>query len=456
MPTFPVVNPATEEVLAEVPEHGPQEVLHAVEWVRQGRADWAALEPEARAGYLVDLAKAMRSKASELAETVSREMGKPLAEARGEVEKCASQAVILAREGPRWLADEVIALEHGEARVAAQPRGVAGVITPWNFPLWQPLRSLMPALLAGNTCVLKPAPQGSLAAMALRRCFEEAQLPRDVLRVVTGGAPTGEALVRSPVDTVAFTGSQAAGRIVARLAGEGLKKAVLELGGSDPFLVLADADLELAVSLAVEGRFRNAGQICISAKRFFVEEPVADEFLERFTRAAGALRVGDPFEPGTKMGPLVSREQRERLHRQVEASVARGARVRSGGKALPGKGWFYAPTVLDEVSPDMPVMREETFGPVAPVVAVRDWAEAVRLANATEFGLGAEVVTRDPEKAARVASRLQAGLVAVNGMVHSDVRVPFGGVKQSGVGRELGRHGLLEFCDLKAVLRPGP
>ncbi|HEV8360918.1 MAG TPA: aldehyde dehydrogenase family protein, partial [Candidatus Thermoplasmatota archaeon] len=366
--------------------------------------------------------------------------------------KGASQALVLAREGPAWLADEAILLEQGHARVRCAPRGVAAAITPWNFPLWQPLRSLMPALLAGNTCALKPAPQGTLTALLLRRCFEEAQLPRGVLRVLTGGAATGEALVRAPLDAIAFTGSRAAGQRVAAAAAEGLKHAVLELGGSDPFLVLADADLDLAVRLAMEGRFRNAGQICISAKRFFVEEPLFDAFADRITAAAQALVVGDPAEPATQMGPLVSAAQRDLLHAQVQASVAQGARVRCGGAALPRKGWFYAPTVLDGVTDAMPVMTEETFGPVAPLVAVRDASEAVQRANATPFGLGASVVAGDVERARRIAAQLEAGTVAINGLVHTDARVPFGGVKGSGVGRELGRDGLRAWTDLRVVV----
>jgi succinate-semialdehyde dehydrogenase/glutarate-semialdehyde dehydrogenase len=310
----------------------------------------------------------------------------------------------------------------------------------------------MPALVAGNTCVLKPASQGSLTALALRRAFEEAQLPRGVLRVVLGGAATGEALVKAPVDLVAFTGSQAAGKQVAAACAAALRPCVLELGGSDPLLVLADADLDLAVRLAIDGRFRNAGQICTSIKRILVEQPVAAEFRDRFVRAAQALRVGDPLDAATQMGPLVSEPQRARLHAQVEASVAAGARALMGGKLPQGKGWFYPATVLDHVTPSMPVLQEETFGPVAPLVAAADLQDAVRQANATEFGLGATVVTRDPAKAERAAAGLQAGIVAVNRLVTSDVRVPFGGVKGSGLGRELGREGLRAFCATKSVL----
>lgn len=451
MARFPVIDPSTEQVLGEFPEAGEAEVADAVSALRVGQADWAALGAEARAGYLVDLAKVLRARRDDIAATMSREMGKPLTEALAEVDKGAAQALLLASQGPGWLADETVALETRTAVVRAVPRGVVAAITPWNFPLWQALRSLMPALLAGNTCALKPAPQGTMTALALRRAFEEAQLPRGVLRVLTGGAATGEALVRAPVDVVVFTGSQSAGKRVAAVAAEGLKTCVLEMGGSDPFVVLADADLDLAVRLATEGRFRNAGQICISAKRFFVEQPIAAAFRDRFAKAAAKLRVGDALDPATQMGPLVTQQQRERLQAQVGASIAAGARVLTGGRALERKGWFFAPTVLDHVTPDMPVMREETFGPVAPLMAVRDAAEAVRLANAGDFGLGATVVggARAPE----VAAQLQAGLVGVNGLVTSDVRFPFGGVKGSGLGRELGRDGVRALCDLRVLLK---
>lgn len=454
MAQFSVVNPATEQVLACLSETPPEDVREAVAQARAAQRDWARLPVEARAGLLRDFAGVVESRRRELAETISREIGKPVSQALQEVDKCAWACKLLAKEAPAWLATETVPLEGGkEARVIPEPAGVVGVISPWNFPLWQPIRSLAPALLAGNSVVFKPAEESALTAMAFRRCFEEAQLPRGALKLVLGGAVPGEALVTGGIDVLAFTGSAAAGKRVAQLAAPGFTRTVLELGGSDPFLVLEDADMRLAVKEAVDGRFRNAGQICICAKRFFVHSSRHEEFVRGLVAGAESLRLGDPLDPGTQLGPLVTAAQRENLHRQVRESARAGARVVTGGAPLPRKGFYYPATVLEAVRPEMPVMREETFGPVGPVMPFETVEEAIRLANATDFGLGANVFTRDPRLALDIAARLEAGVVAINSVVHSDPRLPFGGVKQSGIGRELGKHGMLEFCRLKTVTR---
>jgi len=447
-----VLNPATEEVLAVLRSASPEEAREAVQHARAAQPAWAALGAEERAGFVEAFADALAGRRHEAAETVTREMGKPITEALAEVDKGVSSARMLAQHAPAWLAEERVDLGAGKVGVArAEPAGVVGVITPWNFPVWQVLRSALPAMLAGNAVVAKPAEEAPLSPLLLRRCFEEAGLPRGALRMLVGGPEAGAALVEAPVDVVAFTGSVAGGRSVAQAAAPAFKRVVLEMGGSDPFLVLGDAELRAAVRMAVQGRFANAGQICINSKRFFVHESLFEEFVAGFVEGAEALRVGDPLEPTTEMGPLVRVDQREALHRQVRASAAAGARVKTGGQPLERKGFYYAPTVMDLVQPAMPVMCEETFGPVGPVMPFRDLEQAIALANASDFGLGASVFTRDAARAQDVARRLQVGVVAVNDIVHSHPLLPFGGVKHSGLGRELSRHGILEFCRFKSV-----
>jgi succinate-semialdehyde dehydrogenase/glutarate-semialdehyde dehydrogenase len=379
-------------------------------------------------------------------------MGKPISEARAEVEKCAWLCEVYGDQAGGWLADEVVAVDGRKHRVLYQPLGVVLSIMPWNFPFWQALRFGVPTLLAGNTSVLKHASNVTGCALAIEQAFREAGFPDDVFRVVLADHDTVAALIADPrVAGLSLTGSTEAGRRIAAEAGRHLKKCVLELGGSDPFIVLADADLDAAVAGAVRGRCLNTGQSCIAAKRFLVERPVADEFTARFSAAMAQLRVGDPLDAATQIGAIVNEGELTTLLAQLQDAVARGAHVLCGGMRIDRPGYFLAPTVLYGATRDMRVWREEVFGPIAPVLPVADGDEAVRVANDSDFGLGASVWTQDRERGEAIARRLVCGSAFVNSMVKSDPRMPFGGVKQSGWGRELAWCGLREFTNVKGL-----
>ena len=337
--------------------------------------------------------------------------------------------------------------------MAYEPLGTVLAIMPWNFPFWQVIRFLAPALMAGNTAVLKHASNVPRCALAIEEVVRRAGLPEGVFRTLLVPGSAVEALIGDPrIHAVTLTGSSEVGEKVAGAAGRHLKKQVLELGGSDPFVVLADADVDAAAKTAARARNQNSGQSCIAAKRFIVEESVADAFVEKFAAAVRALQVGDPTERGTNVGPLARGDLRESLVTQVDATLKQGAHAVVGGTMLDRRGYFYAPTVLDGVSLNMPAFREETFGPVAAVVRAKDPDDAIRLANDTEYGLGSVIWTRDVERAKQLARRVEAGCVFINGMVASDPRLPFGGVKRSGYGRELGAFGIREFCNIQTVV----
>jgi len=382
---------------------------------------------------------------------MTREMGKIIRESLAEVEKCAWGAEYFAQNGPKFLESEVVATDAMHSYIAFQPRGVLGSIMPWNFPMWQIVRFAVPALIAGNTVVVKPASATPQSGLNLESAFREAGLPEHVFQIVVGDHTTATALIRSPVSIVSLTGSVGTGIAVAREASKDVKKVVLELGGSDPFIVAEDADLDAAAKGAVAGRFVNCGQSCIAAKRFLVVDSVADEFIEKFAKRVKKLKTGDPLDPSTDIGPLVNEGQRNEIESQVRDAVAKGARIVVGGKRLRRSGWYFEPTVLADVTKAMRVLREETFGPVAPVLTVPDLDSAIREANDSEFGLGASLWTRDLGRADELAREIESGLVFINGVVKSDPRMPFGGVKHSGVGRELSRYGLLEMVNIKTV-----
>jgi len=381
-------------------------------------------------------------------------MGKPIAEAEAELDKCAWNCEFYAERAEGFLADEPVQTGAAASWVAYQPLGVVLAVMPWNYPFWQVLRFAAPALMAGDGALLKHSPNVPGCALAIEDLLGRAGFPAGLFRTLLVGdasvaETTGRLLADPRVAAATLTGSERAGAAVGTAAGRALKKCVLELGGSDPFLVLADADLELAAEAAARARFLNAGQSCIAAKRFIVEEPVADEFEQRFAAAAAALPVGDPLERTTRIGPLARADLLTALERQVEGSVAKGARVLLGGRRLAGPGWFHEPTVLADVTPGMPVFREETFGPVAAVVRAADEEAAVRLANDTPYGLGASLWTRDTDRAQRLGRRIQSGSLFVNALVASDPRLPFGGVKRSGHGRELAAVGIREFTNIR-------
>jgi succinate-semialdehyde dehydrogenase/glutarate-semialdehyde dehydrogenase len=448
------INPATGELAAEFAPHSIVEINDAVISAHAAFKRWRHVDLAVRAEKLRNLAKILREQTEHCARIATEEMGKPITEARAEIEKCAWVCEYYAEHGPAILADEPVKTEARESFITFQPLGVILAVMPWNFPYWQFFRAAAPALLAGNAMVLKHASNVPRCALAIEHLFREAAWPADLVRVILAGPEgAGAALAHEFVCGVTLTGSAAAGAQIATAAGSHLKKCVLELGGSDPYLILEDADLDHAAKLCAQSRCNNAGQTCIAAKRFIVVESVRAAFEEKFLAELRAYAPGNPLDPATKLGPLARAEGRDALQKQVDASVAAGAKLRLGGAPIPGPGNFYPPTVLAGVRPGMAVFDEETFGPVAAIVPARDEAEAVALANRHRYGLGAAVFTRDLARGRRVArTELAAGFCAVNDFVKSDPRLPFGGVKQSGYGRELGLFGAREFVNIKSVV----
>ena len=378
-------------------------------------------------------------------------MGKPIKESLPEVAKCAWALEYYSESGPKFLNPEVAKTDATDSYVSFEPLGVIGSIMPWNFPLWQCIRFAAPALMIGNTTVFKPSSITPQSGLALQSAFESTGMIPGCFSIVLGSAQVANYLIESDTVAISFTGSVNAGRIVAQSTSGQLKKFVLELGGSDPLIVLEDADIEAASTGAVAGRFINNGQSCIATKRIFVIKKVLDDFLERFEKKTKSLKVGDPLSPETDIGPMVREDALKRLDEQVKDAVRQGANLELGGERLRRKGSFYAPTILTNITPDMRIMQEETFGPAAPVMAVRDESEAIRLANRSEFGLGASVWGTDTRRAEKVAREVSSGLVTVNNVVVSDPRMPFGGVRHSGIGRELSRYGMLEFANIKSI-----
>jgi succinate-semialdehyde dehydrogenase/glutarate-semialdehyde dehydrogenase len=424
----------------------------ALQGAVQAGAVWRDTGPAERAPLLRRAADVLRRHLDEYAELVTGEMGKPIRESRAEIEKCAWVCEYYADAGPGFLEDEIIASDAGRSLVAWQPLGTVLAIMPWNFPFWQVFRFAAPALMAGNSGLLKHASNVPLCALAIEAVFREAGFPEGVFRTLMIPSAQVEDVIRDPrVQAVTLTGSEPAGRQVAATAGSMIKKTVLELGGSDAFVVLEDADLELAVPNAVASRFLNTGQSCIAAKRFVVVEAIADEFVHRFRAGVEALVVGDPMQETTQIGPLARFDLRDELHRQVVESITAGAMAVTGCNPEGGGGAYYQPSILDRVQPGMCAWHEELFGPVASMIRARDEADAVRIANATDFGLGGSIWTQDSERGERVARQLECGAAFVNGMVKSDPRLPFGGIRHSGYGRELSRLGIREFVNAKTL-----
>src|SRR5437588_5998502 len=446
------VNPATEEVIASFDAFGRDEVEMALAETHDAFLEWRDRPIAERAVPMRALARLLRERSERYARLATLEMGKPIVEAKAEIEKCAFGADHFAQNAARYLADEEIRANARRSIVAFQPLGVVLAVMPWNFPFWQVVRFAAPALMAGNAAVLKHASNVPQCALAIEEAFREAGFPEGLLRaVLVSGSAIEPIIADDRIRAVTLTGSSDTGSRIAELAGRALKKTVLELGGSDPFIVLRDADLEAAAATAVRARNQNNGQSCIAAKRFIVVDSVAAEFERRFAKGVEDLVVGDPLDPKTQVGPLARRDLLETLERQVDESVRLGARVLTGGERIGGKGFFYRPTVLAEVTEAMPVFKEETFGPVAAVLRVRDADEAIRVANDSAYGLGASLWTRDIALAERLARRIESGSVFVNGMVASDPRLPFGGVKRSGYGRELSAFGIREFTNVQTI-----
>ena len=446
------IDPATGRELASFPEADQAAVEAALSRAWDARHAWRDAGVGLRASLMRSVAGVLRADKSRYAALLTSEMGKPIVEAEAEVEKCAWTANWFAENANRLLADEPIESTGAESYVRFQPLGVILAVMPWNFPFWQAFRAGLPALSAGNVMLLKHSSNVPQSALAIEEVFREAGVPEGVFQTLLIGSAAVERIVADHrVAGVTLTGSDKAGALVAEAAGKALKKTVLELGGSDPFIVLADADLDTAAAVACRARNQNNGQSCIAAKRFIVEEGVADEFEQRFVSAVAALKVGNPMDRANQVGPLARADLVEDLERQVNESVRLGARTLVGGKRVNGSGYYFAPTVLGNVRPGMPVYHEETFGPVAALIRVKDADDALRVANDTDFGLGSNIWTRDVERAKKLAERVEAGLVFINGMVASDARLPFGGVKRSGYGRELSDYGMKEFTNIQTV-----
>ncbi len=446
------INPVNGETLEVFESMDDRQLEDALAGVAMAFTPWAGLPLEERCGLLRRLAAVLRDGQEGLARIITREMGKLIGESRGEVEKCALACEYYADQAAAFLEPELIDTDAGKSYVTYQPQGTVLAVMPWNFPLWQVIRAAAPAMAAGNTMVLKHASNVPGCAMAIEKLFVDAGFPENVFRTLLIPASKVAGVIGDPrVRAVTLTGSEAAGRTVGEGAGRYLKKSVLELGGSDAFIVLEDADLDLAARTAVQARFMNAGQSCIAAKRFIVVESVAEEFVDRFRTGVEALVQGDPMDGASTLAPMARQDLREELHAQVSYSIGSGAVAVTGCTVPDGSGAFYVASILDHVRPGARAWDEELFGPVATVIRARDEEDAVRIANGSRFGLGGSVWTRDSERGERIALRMECGCAFVNGMVKSDPRLPFGGVKESGYGRELSHYGLREFVNIKTI-----
>jgi acyl-CoA reductase-like NAD-dependent aldehyde dehydrogenase len=448
--TIKTINPATEQVLNEYEIMTKEQINDKVKQAQNTFQDWKK-DASKRIDLLHDFANQLRKDKENLARAATNEMGKAIKEARSEVEKCAWAMEYYADNGQILSTDEVVNTDARKTVIRFQPIGVIGSIMPWNFPYWQALRFAASSLMIGNTIVLKPASATMQCGIEIEKTFNRVGLPAGVFQTLVGDSSVAESLIDSDINAVTFTGSVPVGAKVVQRATSQIKKTVLELGGSDPFIVCEDADIEKASNGAIKGRFINCGQSCIASKRFIVVKNVANEFIEKFVQKTEKLRVGDPLSDDTDIGPLVNASGLNKIDSQVKESVKEGAEVLTGGEHIGRKGYFYRPTVLKNVNPKMQIAQEEVFGPVAPIIVAEDDVEAIELANDSEYGLGASIWTQDLDKAERLSSSVESGIVSVNNVVASDPRVPFGGVKKSGFGRELSRYGLLEFVNIKSV-----
>ena len=444
------INPATEEIINRYEIVTREQINNKVKKARNTFQDWKK-DASKRANLLHDFANELKKSKENLARTATIEMGKAIKEARSEVEKCAWVIEYYADNGQILSTDEIVNTDARKTMIKFQPIGVIGSIMPWNFPYWQGLRFAASSLMVGNTIVLKPASATTQCGIEIEKAFNRAGIPEGVFQTLVGDSSIAGPLIDSDINAVTFTGSVPAGAKVAQRATSQVKKTVLELGGSDPFIICGDADIEKASAGAIKGRFINCGQSCIASKRFIVVKSTANEFIEKFVQKAEGLKLGDPLLDDTDIGPLVNANAIKKIDSQVKEAVREGAEVLVGGEQIGKKGYFYKPTVLKNVNQKMSIAQEEVFGPVAPIIVAGDEVEAIELANDSEYGLGASIWTQDLDKAERLSNSIESGIVSVNNVVASDPRVPFGGVKKSGFGRELSRYGMLEFVNIKSV-----
>lgn len=447
------INPANGQEIASYEEMNLDEVGSIVLDVDSAYQEWRQTSFSHRAQLMKNAAQILQDRKEDLGRLMTLEMGKPYSQAVAEAKKCASVCEYYAENAERILANQIIETDASKSYVAYRPIGIVFAVMPWNFPFWQVLRFAAPALMAGNVGILKHASNVQGCALEIEKIFHDAGFPKNVFRTLIIGSKNVKDVIDNPlVKAITLTGSTPAGKAVASQAGKVLKKTVLELGGSDPYIILEDADLDQAITACMIGRFLNTGQSCIAAKRFIVVESILDEFRDKLLEAMKTQKWGDPFDEDVNIGPMVNIWSRDEVHEQVKASIEKGAELLVGGEVPNVEGAFYPATLLDNVKPGMPAFDDEIFGPVASIIPVKDEEEAIRLANQTPFGLGGAVFTRDIEKGERIAANdIEAGSCFVNDFVRSDPRLPFGGIKESGYGRELSEAGIREFTNMKTV-----
>jgi aldehyde dehydrogenase len=450
------INPSTGKVIATYNNTSDEEISNKVNSARIAFESWQKKNIAERAEHLRNLGKVLIKRKEEYSKLITEEMGKPIRQSRAEIEKCRWACNYYADHAGSFLTDEVVPTEYHKSFVSFDPLGVIAAIMPWNFPFWQVMRFAVPALAAGNAIILKHSSKTIGCSIKMQEAFDEAEFPDNVFMTVIGDRSVGESLVKSNIDAVSITGSVKAGKRVGELALKDLKRFVLELGGSDPFIVFEDADIDRVAQMAVKSRFINTGQSCIAAKRFIVMKEIEDEFTKLLVENVEEEVVGDPMNSKTTIGPLVSKGGWDAVVGQVDDAKTKGAEVLAGGKVVEREGYFYEPTILSNVNHDMDVLSEETFGPVAPIVVVNSSEEAIQEANNTEFGLGASIWTGNIEHGIEFARRIKSGIVSINDMVKSDPRMPFGGIKNSGIGKELSHYGIKEFVNIKSITVKDP
>ena len=449
---FQSINPANDELLASFDYWNSNELDDALATVAEANSGWQSTPLEQRCDLVRGIATELRNQKKKLAETITLEMGKLIADSEAEIEKCALACEFYADNGPAFLRDEIIESDAGKSFVCYQPIGTVLAVMPWNFPVWQVFRFVAPALVAGNTGVLKHASNVPQCALAIEKVIQDSGVPDNVFRTLMISASQVQSVIEDDrISAVTLTGSEPAGRQVASHAGNSIKKSVLELGGSDPFVVLEDADIKDAAKNALVSRFLNSGQSCIAAKRFIVIESIADQFVTEFKQQVESLSAGNPMDRSTTLAPMARKDLRDELHQQVSDSIDKGASVVVGCEPVEGPGAYYKASILTNVTPGMRAYDEEFFGPVAIVITAKDEADALRIANDSRFGLGGSVWTGNTDRGEAFARKVESGCVFVNGFVKSDPRLPFGGVKASGYGRELSHHGMHEFVNAKTI-----